>query len=159
MFTEVLIMIAPEFLSEPASLTPVFLLFRVSCCHLFSQNLPLVAAASSQSSPASPAHTPALPACDQHTRASASLPCWLCLVQMPASPSCRAPPPAKDGPCSPGQLLLPHLRAPTSPPPLSLPLPALPCLSECFQCSSRPASCHRGSKRGRIVVQLSKHWT
>ena len=60
-------------------------------------------------------------------------PCRLCLAQRPASPGCRAPPPAKDGAGSPGQLLLPHLRAPTSPPPLSLPLPALPCLSESFR--------------------------
>lgn len=59
MFTEVLIIIGPEFLLEleKLSLTPVFLLFRVSCYHLFSQSLSLVVLVSSQSSPISPRHT------------------------------------------------------------------------------------------------------
>lgn len=158
MFTDVLIMIAPEFLSELASLTPVFLLFRVSCCHLFSQNLSCSISIFSVTAYIPPTHTPSLTACDQHTRGSTSSPCCLSLVQMLLLRAAEHRPPPRMVPCSPGQLLLPHLRAPTSPPPLSWPLPALPCLSESFQCSSSPASCHRGSKRGH-TVQLSKRWT
>ena len=162
MFTDVLIIIVPEFLSEleKFSLTPVFL-FRVSCYHLFFQNLSLVVLVSSQSSPTSPpTHTHSLTPFDQRTRPSTSSPCSLFLVQMPASPSCRAPrPPPRTVPYSPGWLLSSRLRVPTSLPPPSLPWPGLLCLSESFPCSSSLTSCHRGRKRGHTVAQLSKHWT
>ena len=164
MFTEVLIIIGPEFLLEleKLSLTPVFLLFRVSCYHLFSQSLSLVVLVSSQSSPTSPrhTHTHSLTPFDQCTRPSTSSPCSPLLVQMPASPSCRAPrPPPRTVPCSPGQRLPSHT--------FVSPLHCLRSLCPCLVCSaclspSRAALAlllpSRREEGTHTVVQVSKHW-
>ena len=57
-----------------------------------------------------PPHTHSLTPFDQRTKPSTSSPCSLWMVQMPASPSCRAPrPPPRTVPYSPGQLLFSHI--------------------------------------------------
>lgn len=129
MFTDVLIIIVPEFLSEleKFSLTPVFL-FRVSCYHLFFQNLSLVVLVSSQSSPTSPPHTHSLT--DSLWPAHQTLH-QLALLSVPGANACfselqSTTPPTKDGPLQPRGGFCPHISV--SPPHcLHLHCPGLVC--------------------------------
>ena len=128
MFTEVLIIIGPEFLLEleKLSLTPVFLLFRVSCYHLFSQSLSLVVLVSSQSSPISPRHTHTLThslpltSAPDPPPARPALRCWCKCLLLRAAP--------RTVPCSPGQRLPSHI--------FVSPLHCLRSLCPCLVCSA-----------------------
>lgn len=160
MFTEVLIVIGPEFLLEleKLSLTPVFLLFRVSCYHLFSQSLSLVVLVSSQSSPTSPRHTHTLThslpltSAPDPPPARPALRCWCrCLLLRAAEH--RAP-------HSPRRRLSSHTF-------MSL----LHCFHfhcPCLVCSACPSPSRaalvlllpsRKEEGTHTVVQVSKHWT
>lgn len=153
MFTDVLIVITPEFLSELVSLTSIFPFFSVSYYHQFPQNLSLVVLLSC-SVIANITHTRALK--HPHPRPSTTLPCSVFPVLTPVAPRCRSPP-GRSQP-APGSLcptsLFPHVTASSS---IALAWSTLPVrvLPVQFKSCFPPL---RKEEEAHIVVLLSSHW-